>query len=189
MAARGQVFFPSRVPSGLSSSSLVVAGTLMTDTAGNIPFLTSNFPRPRIISHLKIMTPTYISHIESLMIKTGTFALSIPFFQKKSCRIVKCPRHHSFIPTIQQASLMHRNIFLNNRNEIHTMLTIILLCHLIDRNLYSNCPYCVKHAISSVHFSCSVVSDSLRPHELQHARLPCPSPTPRVHRNSCASSR
>ena len=30
----------------------------------------------------------------------------------------------------------------------------------------------------SVQFSCSVVSDSLRPHELQHARPPCPSPTP-----------
>ena len=36
---------------------------------------------------------------------------------------------------------------------------------------------------SSVQFSCSVVSDSLRPHELQHARPPCPSPTPRVHPN------
>ena len=33
----------------------------------------------------------------------------------------------------------------------------------------------------------SVVSDSLRPHELQHARPPCPSPTPGVHPNSCAS--
>ena len=34
---------------------------------------------------------------------------------------------------------------------------------------------------SSVQFSHSVVSDSLRPHESQHARPPCPSPTPRVH--------
>ena len=42
---------------------------------------------------------------------------------------------------------------------------------------------------SSVHFSCSVVSDSLRPHELQHARPPCPSPIPRVYPNSCPSSR
>ena len=40
----------------------------------------------------------------------------------------------------------------------------------------------------SVQFSCSVVFDSLRPHELQHARPPCPSPTPRVHSNSCPSS-
>ena len=42
---------------------------------------------------------------------------------------------------------------------------------------------------SSVQFSCSVVSDSLWPHELQHARPPCPSPTPGVHSNSCPSSR
>ena len=41
---------------------------------------------------------------------------------------------------------------------------------------------------SSVQFSCSVVSDSLRPHELQHARPPCPSPTPGVHSNSCPLS-
>ena len=42
--------------------------------------------------------------------------------------------------------------------------------------------------ISSVQFSGSVVSDSLRPHESQHSRPPCPSPTPRVHSNSCPSS-
>ena len=37
-----------------------------------------------------------------------------------------------------------------------------------------------------VQFSHSVMSDSLQHHELQHARPPCPSPTPRVHTNSCA---
>ena len=37
---------------------------------------------------------------------------------------------------------------------------------------------------SSVQFSHSVMSDSLRPHELQHARPPCPSPTPGVHSDS-----
>ena len=41
----------------------------------------------------------------------------------------------------------------------------------------------------SVQFSRSVVSDSLQPYELQHARPPCPSPTPRVYPNSCPSSR
>ena len=41
---------------------------------------------------------------------------------------------------------------------------------------------------SSVQFSCSVVSDSLRPHESQNARPPCPSPTPGVHSNSRPSS-
>ena len=37
-------------------------------------------------------------------------------------------------------------------------------------------------------FSCSVMSDSLQPHEPQHARPPCPSPTARVHSNPCPSS-
>ena len=43
-------------------------------------------------------------------------------------------------------------------------------------------------SVSSVEFSRSVVSDSLWPHELQHARPPCPSPTPGVYSNSCPSS-
>ena len=42
--------------------------------------------------------------------------------------------------------------------------------------------------ISSVQFSRSVMSGSLQPHELQHARPPCPSPTPRVHSDSRPSS-
>ena len=45
------------------------------------------------------------------------------------------------------------------------------------------------YSISSVQFSHSVVSDSLWPHESQHTRPPCPSPTPRVSSNSCPSSR
>ena len=43
--------------------------------------------------------------------------------------------------------------------------------------------------ISSVQFSHSVVSNSLRPHELQHTRPLCPSQTPGVYSNSCPSSR
>ena len=41
---------------------------------------------------------------------------------------------------------------------------------------------------SSIQFSLSVVSDSLWPHGLQHARPPCPSPTPRAYSNSCRLS-
>ena len=43
-------------------------------------------------------------------------------------------------------------------------------------------------AVSSVQFSRLVMSNSLRPHGLQHARPPCPSPTPRVYLNSCPLS-
>ena len=46
-----------------------------------------------------------------------------------------------------------------------------------------------KCMLRSVQFSLSVVSNSLRPHKLQHARPPCPSPTPGVHSDSCSLSR
>ena len=45
-----------------------------------------------------------------------------------------------------------------------------------------------SNIFSSVQFSCSVVSKTLQPHELQHASPPCPSPTPGVHPNPCPSS-
>ena len=60
--------------------------------------------------------------------------------------------------------------------EINTSKTkLLVFCH---------CSY-----LSSVQFSHSVVSDSLWPHESQHARPPCPSPSPGVHTNSRPSSR
>ena len=42
---------------------------------------------------------------------------------------------------------------------------------------------------NGIQFSCSVVSDSLQPHGLQHTRPPCPSPTPGAYSNSCPLSR
>ena len=53
-----------------------------------------------------------------------------------------------------------------------------------DTNKWRNIPC---SWISSVQFSHSVVSNSLWPHELQHARPPCSSPTPGVHPNPCPS--
>ena len=64
-------------------------------------------------------------------------------------------------------------------------LRIVLFCNWIffllnDRNNWK--------LICHLQFSCSVVSDSLWPHGLQQARLPCPSPTPRACSNSCSLS-
>ena len=58
-------------------------------------------------------------------------------------------------------------------------------------SVLSNLPVniCMWDLTISVQFSCSVVSDSLQPHESQHARPPCPSPTAGVYPNSCPSSR
>ena len=54
---------------------------------------------------------------------------------------------------------------------------------------YSHNKYLQTRVQSVREFSRSVVSNSLWPHELQHPRSPCPSPTPRVHTNSCPLSR
>ena len=48
--------------------------------------------------------------------------------------------------------------------------------------------YLGHYTFNLVQFNRSVVSNSLQPHELQHARPPCPSPSPGVHSNSCPSS-
>ena len=58
--------------------------------------------------------------------------------------------------------------------KIKNLLTFLLCTRECDFYIY----------YWGVQFSRSVVSDSLRPHELQHARPPCPSPTPRVYSNS-----
>ena len=70
-------------------------------------------------------------------------------------------------------------------SKLRPMDCFILLKHEADN--YSESP--TVNQFSSVQFSLSVVSDSLRPHESQHARPPCPSPTPRIYPNSCPSSR
>ena len=59
---------------------------------------------------------------------------------------------------------------------------LVLLFNILFNNFF------VVLQFSSVQFSRSGVSDSLRPHESQHARPSCPSPTPGVYSNSCPSS-
>ena len=67
------------------------------------------------------------------------------------------------------------------RNLVITVSCIqYILLHLSTTSSWS-----LHFNFSSVQFSCSVVSNALRPHELQHARPPSPSPTPRVHPNPC----
>ena len=75
-----------------------------------------------------------------------------------------------------------------NSGKCHWTLNILL--NLYFQNLSSiHFIHSFHKVFSSIQVSCSVVSDSLRPHELQHARPPCPSPTPGVYSNSCPLSR
>ena len=68
-------------------------------------------------------------------------------------------------------------------------LGICLVCLIFPISWYKVAYFLLSSSLSvhfsSVQFSRSVMSDFLRPHELQHARPPCPSPTPVVHPNPC----
>ena len=99
----------------------------------------------------------------------------------------------------------------SNRHPLHWQVDSLLLHHLgspswllsLPIQLWNSLVNCISVPIflsffaylspgpnhnSSVQFSRSVMSDSLRPHESQHARPPCPSPTPGVHSDSRPSS-
>ena len=106
---------------------------------------------------------------------------------------------YSFLKDRQQCNLSQR--FLQNQMWSYTIMVPIISCIIVP-DIQNSCligrkmlkvrslgTWRILSKFSSVQFSHSVVSDSLRPHESQHARPPCPSPTPRVHPNSCPSSR
>ena len=82
-----------------------------------------------------------------------------------------------------------------NKNAIHICPQILnsrgICCCLMNVPLWTTACLSCNSSWSCdlvLQFICSVVSDSLQSHGLQHARPPCPSPTPRVHSNSCLLS-
>ena len=97
-------------------------------------------------------------------------------FSEKTCSIIIPPsfKHFSYWEGNRQEGQGSPN----GGNRLQVSLKI--LCCYDDTWFHLN--------FSSVQFRCSVVSDSLRPCESQHARPLCPSPTPGVHSDSCPSS-
>ena len=83
--------------------------------------------------------------------------------------------------------------FLNIKNFFKYLTLLNIVTMLFLYNPFSLC-FCHQethwqyYIHSSVQFSCSVMSNSLRPHESQHARPPCPSPSPGVYSHSCPLS-
>ena len=86
-----------------------------------------------------------------------------------------------WMPWQSKAKLNARPLYYSKNLE-----PILFLC--IYRWFLYMLNVCRMQLLSSVQFSCSVVSDSLQPHKLQHVGPPCPSPTPGVHSNSWPSS-
>ena len=92
------------------------------------------------------------------------------------------PQMVSLLPVFWSPLLIRTPVILD-KGPLHNSINYLF------KSLITNYAYLFKYwEFSSVQFSHSVMSDSLWPHEPQHARPPCPSPTPRVHPNPCLSS-
>ena len=100
-----------------------------------------------------------------LYVLKGKFCLFITLFQN-------IPLHK-----INHSSLPLTFVFCQQQS-VNSLLSAFLRYHLINVLIFPH----------SVQFSRTVVSDSLRPHESQHARPPCPSPTPGIYPSSCPLS-
>ena len=139
----------------------------------------SNSLRPHGLQHARLLCPPLspsksllkFMSIESVMLSNHlplccpllflpSIFLSIRIFSNESAVCIKWPKYWSFSFNVSPS------------NEYSGLISSRML--LIQ--------------FSSVQFSYSVMSYSLRPHESQHARPPCPSPTPGVHSDSRPSS-
>ena len=97
--------------------------------------------------------------------------------------------HWLLTSSLLPSSLLPLSPNLPNTSNAHTETLSVLYFHK-NANIWKRfiCILKLINRFSSVQFSHSVVSDSLRPHESQHARPPCPAPTPGVHSDSRPSS-
>ena len=88
---------------------------------------------------------------------------------------------------LETQALENENCFMIKNLQFDSLLLLLLPLRPTFHHLFlvfcSNLVTVLTFPVS-VQFSCSVMSNSLRPRELQHARPPCPSPTPRIHSNS-----
>ena len=109
--------------------------------------------------------------------------LSIPVLVKTTTQLLSC----------QPYLLELANSYKENNYSILdcSFLAVLIVTHFLSDLEVLLClqSYLLFLNTSSVQFSRSVMSNSLRPHESQHARLPCPSPTPGVYSDPCPSSR
>ena len=98
---------------------------------------------------------------------------------------------HSQLPVLFLLTVYSFSIFGckdYNQSDFSIAHLVMSMCRVFSCVVGRGCFLWPVHLLSSVQFSCSVMSDSLQPHESQHSGPPCPSPTPRVHSDSCPSS-
>ena len=131
------------------------------------------------------------------MILTQLKDLKLEHFRRDDLQCLKCLCEKYFVYTsgISKNSLLHSLFEENFSNLVDIWASGLFIgLHLSGKKSFTVLMYLLCYiysssfGFSSVQFSRSVLSDSLQPHESQHARPPCPSSTPGVHSDSRPSS-
>ena len=114
--------------------------------------------------------------ITSWQIDRETMETVTDFIFLGSKIIVACDCNHE----IKKHLFLERRVMTNLDSILKSRdITLPAKVHMVKAMVFPVVMYGCE--IRSDQISCSIVSDSLRPHESQHARPPCPSPTPGVH--------
>ena len=135
------------------------------------------------MSIVSVMLSNHLIFCHPLLLLPSIFP-SIRVFANELVLCIRWPKYWSFSFSISLSN--EYSVLISFMMDWLDLLAVqetlkSLLQHYSSRALILRC-------IQLVQFSRSVVSDSLRPHESQHARLPCPSSTPGVHSDSRPSS-
>ena len=138
-------------------------------------FITNSQSLPKLMSIKSMMPSNHLILCCPFLLPPSNFP-SIRVFSNKSLLHIGWPKYWNF------------SISPSNEYQDWFPLGCTGLISLQLKGLSRVFPNTIVHQFSAVQFSLSVVSDSLRPHESQHARPPCPSPTPGVYSNSGPSS-
>ena len=155
-----------------SVQSLVVSDSATPWTAARQALSITNSRSPPKVMSIELVLPSnHLILCHPLLL--SSFFPSIRLFSNESVLHIKWPKYWNFSFSISPSD-EHSGLI------SFRMHWLDLLC--CSRDSQESSP------IRSDQISHSVVSDSLRPHESQHTRPPCPSPTPGVHSDSCPSS-
>ena len=130
----------------------------------------------KLMSIESVMPSNYLVLCRPILLLPSIFP-SITVFSNESALCIRWPKYWSFSFSISPSSEYLGLISLRNH-----WFDLLAVQGTLKSLLQHHSPH------SSVQLSRSVVSNSLRPHESQHTRPPCPSPTPGVHPDSRPSS-
>ena len=128
-------------------------------------FITNSCSLPKLMPIKSVMPSNHLILCHPLLLLPSIFP-SIRVFSSESVLPIRWPKYWNF------------NFSISPSNEYSGLISFRIGWFDL-----------LAVQFSSVQISRSVMSDSLQPHELQHARPPCPSPTPGVHPDSRPSSR